>query len=53
MTVCADPVFSESHMCHDLGHVLQWHVHGLCVVWWGVDVVVGAVFPVFCVQNGT
>ena len=23
------------------------------MVWWGVDVVVGAVFPVFCVQNGT
>ena len=23
------------------------------VVVWGVDVVVGVVFPVFCVQNGT
>ena len=22
------------------------------MVWWGVDVVVGAVFVVFCVQNG-
>ncbi len=23
------------------------------MVWWGVDVVVGVIFPVFCVQNGT